>query len=326
MKISIIVPIYNISDYVGSCIDSIINQDYQNFELILVDDGSTDNSGKICDNYSKMHKNIVVIHKKNGGLSDARNAGIIAATGDYIMFIDGDDFLRDKTCLSLLNSVLEKENYDVIQYKMLYFYQKNNKYVSISNINYAEITGNKLEKIELLISKGCFSPSACDKLIKTDVIKKNNILFDKNLLSEDIMWSLKLFLNIKNLYLINDELYVYRQQRRGSITYNVEKKNILDMYKIIKHWIKFNYDNTMIQKLYYNYLAYQYVILITLLNKKNSTPKIRKQIYKLNFLLEYDLNFKVRLTNKVINKLGFKLGILSLKIYNFLKNKGIIKI
>lgn len=326
MKISIIVPIYNVSDYVSMCIESIINQDYQNFELILVDDGSTDNSGKICDDYSKNYKNIVVIHKKNGGLSDARNAGIIAATGDYIMFVDGDDFLSSNDCLSLLNRVLEQNDFDIVQYKMFYFYQKNGKYILTSNVNYNRITGNKLEKLEKLICQGCFSPSACDKLIKADIIKKNNILFDKNLLSEDIMWSLKLFLNIDNLSLINDKVYVYRQQRIGSITSNVREKNISDMYKIIKYWVEFDYNDVKTKKLYYNYLAYQYVILITLLNKKNSFAEIRKNIYELKFLLEYDLNFKVKLANKIINMLGLKLGVLCLKTYNFLKNKGIIKI
>ena len=92
MKISIIVPIYNVEKYIRKCIESIINQTYRNIEIILVDDGSPDNCGKICDEYAKKDSRVKVIHKKNGGLSDARNKGTEVATGEYIMYVDSDDY------------------------------------------------------------------------------------------------------------------------------------------------------------------------------------------------------------------------------------------
>ena len=96
VEFSIIVPVYNIENYITECIESIITQTYQNFELILVDDESTDKSGEICDMYAKMYSKIKVIHKKNGGLSSARNSGIDNSNGEYLMFIDGDDKLYKK--------------------------------------------------------------------------------------------------------------------------------------------------------------------------------------------------------------------------------------
>ena len=100
-KISIISPVYNVEDYLKDCVESILNQTYKNIELILIDDGSTDNSGKICDEYASKDNRVKIVHKKNGGLSSARNAGLDIATGDYIFFVDSDDFLYK-------NSVIEK--------------------------------------------------------------------------------------------------------------------------------------------------------------------------------------------------------------------------
>ena len=112
-KISVVVPIYNVEKYLPECIESVQNQSYMNLEIILVDDGSPDNSGKIADEYAKKDGRIKVIHKKNGGLSDARNAGIEVATGDYIMFLDSDDLLTADAC-KVLEEKIEKENADYV--------------------------------------------------------------------------------------------------------------------------------------------------------------------------------------------------------------------
>ena len=103
-KISVIVPIYNVEQYLYQCIDSIIAQTYTNLEIILVDDGSTDSSGEICDKYASVDCRIVVIHKKNGGLSEARNAGINVATGDYIGFVDSDDYIFPDTYRGMIEA------------------------------------------------------------------------------------------------------------------------------------------------------------------------------------------------------------------------------
>ena len=120
MKFSIVVPVYNVEKYIRKCIESIITQTYQNFELIIVDDGSTDYSGKICDKYINK-SNVKVFHKKNGGASSAINYGIKKSKGEYLMFIDGDDFLYDVNCLEELNKIINNSNVDIIQYKMIYY-------------------------------------------------------------------------------------------------------------------------------------------------------------------------------------------------------------
>lgn len=125
-KISVIVPIYNVEDYIKRCINSIINQAYKNLEIILVDDGSPDNSGKICEGYAAMDSRIKVIHKENGGLSSARNAGLDAASGDYIAFIDSDDFVR-KDMFEILMHATETKQADIAQCGILITGEENHR-------------------------------------------------------------------------------------------------------------------------------------------------------------------------------------------------------
>ena len=119
--VSVIIPAYNIEDYIGRCLDSIISQTYKNLEIIVVDDGSRDHTGEILDNYAKKDRRIKVIHKENGGVSSARNKGIEAAEGDYIGFIDGDDLIESEMYKTLVD-LLEEENADIAHcgYQMVF--------------------------------------------------------------------------------------------------------------------------------------------------------------------------------------------------------------
>ena len=119
--VSVIIPAYNIEDYIGRCLDSIISQTYKNLEIIVVDDGSRDYTGEILDNYAKKDRRIKVIHKENGGVSSARNKGIEAAEGDYIGFIDGDDLIEPEMYKTLVD-LLEEENADIAHcgYQMVF--------------------------------------------------------------------------------------------------------------------------------------------------------------------------------------------------------------
>lgn len=144
IKISVIVPIYNVEQYLSQCLDSIINQTYTNLEIILINDGSTDNSEKICNQYKLLDPRIIVIHKTNGGLSDARNTGIKIATGDYISFVDADDFI-DKNMYTILFQKINTTNADIIWYNHYNYQMKFLKVLFLSkknNICYLKITIN----------------------------------------------------------------------------------------------------------------------------------------------------------------------------------------
>ena len=128
MKVSVIVPVYNIEEYVSYCIESLVGQDYQNLEIILVDDGSKDLSFKICDEWSKRDSRIKIIRKPNGGLSSARNVGLDFATGEYVLFIDGDDYLANGA-ISAMMSIIETKEVDFVQFG----YEEVSGYVGLSD-------------------------------------------------------------------------------------------------------------------------------------------------------------------------------------------------
>lgn len=323
-KLSIIVPIYNIEDYVEECIESILKQKFKDYELILVDDGSKDKSGEIIDKY-KLEKNVIVIHKANGGLSDARNCGIKSATGEYLMFVDGDDFLLNDMCLENIGQAIEKSKADIIQYKMVYYYQQSNKYVYNKNIE--DIKGNKIEKLNFLNKNGQVSISACDKIIKSSIIKDNKLYFEKGLSSEDVKWSYLLYFHINSIEVLSEDIYVYRQQRQNSITAKKSQKKAENLFYIIKYWIDYSYENEDIKTLYYNLISYWYLILRVDFKQSYYTDEMKNLCKKYDkMLMQYHDNYKVNKAYKLSKIIGFSLTIKIMRIYVLLKNKGIIKI
>lgn len=211
-RISVIVPIYNVAPFLKECVDSILNQDYENIEIILVDDGSTDNSSFICDEYAKKYNQIRVFHKENGGLSDARNFGIRKATGKYISFIDSDDYIA-KDFLSTLYKNLVDNNVQISAVGYCHVYPNDEiVYNNFRNINRIY---NEEEAQIYLNSVGYFNVAAWNKLYEKNLF--DNILFPVGKKSEDWFIMYKLIEKSQGIYYSSEEKYFYRQ-RKGSIT------------------------------------------------------------------------------------------------------------
>ena len=322
LHLSIIIPVFNVEKYLEKCVESVINNNFINYEIILVNDGSTDNSGEICDQLKEKYKDIItVVHKENGGLSSARNSGIRKAKGKYLMFVDSDDLLNKID----FEKIFSKE-VDIIQYKMVYYYENTDKYIHLKNIDEQCNQYGLKDYIKHQISSGTLSVSACDKIIKRELITKNKLFFKEGLLSEDINWSLELYLYSNSIVSYNDEIYIYRKQRKNSITNTTNKKTMESSIYIFDRWISYDYKTSEIKEIYMNYLAYLYTILLTNSNRKNTTPEQKKYIKDHKYILKYDLNYKVKLCNKVFRLVGIKLGSLVLKLYLTLKNKGVVKL
>lgn len=322
INLSIIIPVYNVQEYLRQCLDSVIKQGLSNIEIILVNDGSTDNSGNICDDYAKKYSYIKVVHQKNKGLSGARNTGIRNSTGKYLMFIDSDDFINSKVDLKKIVMNLKK---DITQYKWVYYYENSNKYTKFKDM---EIYSDE-DIDELLLKKvfdGTFSVSACDKIIKKSLIVDNDIYFKEGIYSEDMDWTFRLYEKISSYDILNEDVYIYRQARKGSITNKIKNKNVVDLFGIIKYWYNYDYKSDKLKEAYLNYLAYHYVILITLLNKENCSKELKKDIYKLQDILKYSNNKKVKMCSKLFSIFGKKISIKILRFYIYLKNLGLIKL
>ena len=236
-KISVIIPIYNVENYLERCLDTVINQTYKMLEIILVDDGSKDSSGKICDAYADKDERIVVIHKENGGLSDARNVGIKKASGKYIALIDSDDFIDKKMLEILIKNLKEtKADISICAYKL--FYNDKVKIIQNSKENIKYTIYNKREALKQLLSADDtkITNHAWNKLYKKELF--NKIYYPKGRNFEDIGTTYKLF-DKSNLIVYTNYIGYYYYQRDNSITGNINLKSIKDSMYLIKQRYKF---------------------------------------------------------------------------------------
>lgn len=226
--ISIIVPIYNVEKYLQKCIQSIINQTYKNIEIILVDDGSKDNSGKICDEFKQIDNRIKVIHKENGGLSDARNAGLKIAKGEYIGFVDSDDYIA-QDMFETLYKLAKENNADI---SIVSFYEiYNGKVIGVRDFKSLEEM-DKIEAMKELLIDTKIQSYAWNKLFKKELFE--NIEFPTNKNFEDIATTLLLFEKANKVMLLEDPKYYY-VRRDNSI---IGTRN----YKTYKDYLDVIYD------------------------------------------------------------------------------------
>lgn len=293
MKISIVVPIYKVELYIKKCIETLIGQTYKNIEIILVDDGSPDNCGKICDEYSKKDKRITVIHKKNGGLSDARNAGIKIATGEYIMLVDSDDYIELNSCEEL-EKIINKTKADIIAFKKTNKFEDGVEQRTEDTEKYKEYT-NKEAYIELIYGRN-FEITAWSRIYKKDILK--NIPFPVGVLSEDFAIAHKLFMASNKIVFYDKTLYNYLI-RNNSIMGNISRNHAIDLYNITNEVYKFQKNNfkehiLKIKTVHYNNLM---KISYFLKNEKDKeTNKILKECNKVLRNVKYrEVEFKTKI-------------------------------
>lgn len=215
-KVSVIVPVYNVEKWLTRCLNSILSQDFDSFEVLLVDDGSTDNSAKVCKAFSSSDSRIKYFYKENGGLSDARNYGIRKAKGTYIVFIDSDDYIKKDYLFSLYNSIT-KTNSEVAICGFDWVDENDNILYNVSLENIEDrkiISGRELLK-DVFKKEGYAFVVAWNKMYKKSIFD-NGIIFPKGRLFEDEFINYELFWNVKKVVLIDKRLYAY-VQRNGSI-------------------------------------------------------------------------------------------------------------
>ena len=231
MKVSIVIPVYNTEKYLFRCINSVLNQTHKDIEIILVDDGTKDKSNVICDDYAKENANITVVHKVNGGLSSARNAGIEIAKGDAIFFLDSDDYLSSE-CIKKLVSLMEDNDADISIIQMKYIPENEND--ECAKIEDEIVTVMSPERaIEESLYQRCYSCCAPAKLYKKNVI--GNVRFPLGRISEDLA-TCHLFLNnAKKVVYSNYYGYYYRQHEASIMhMFNPKRLDALEWAKEIE--------------------------------------------------------------------------------------------
>lgn len=284
--ISVIVPIYNVEKYIRECIESIINQVYCDLEIILVDDGSTDNSGIICDDYAKFDPRIRVIHKSNGGLSDARNAGMKMAHGDWIGFVDGDDFIHPHMYAELYQCINKTNvNMAVCSFLPSEYYRKNWEYDKTNEIKI-------FNSAEALCNLHTLMVSACNKIYNKNIFK--TIQYPVAKLHEDEAVIHRLIYQCDKIAFIKEQLYG-RRIREGSImTSELNEKRICDAMDALTDRVNFVYDMNWkeSQKAVLNQLGEQVLVYYSLLEDRKIPGYRELQSMLRNKLMQLEKNKK----------------------------------
>lgn len=320
MEFSIIVPIYNSEKYISKCIQSVLNQDFKDFELILINDGSTDKTQAICENYSKSDERITLINKKNGGVSTARNRGLKISKGKYIVFIDSDDYVQT-TLLSDVKAANDEYDADV------YLHSIDTKEIeSLLGLNnsrdkYILIDEEKISSImPILIKRRLINPP-WNKMYSSKIIKENDILFNEGLsISEDALFNYQYFSNLKKMLIIKKNLYNYYDYNPVSLThiYNPEKYEMMiqvnnELQCLVKHNMNFS---ACLNAANYIRIKAIYSSLFDLINNDEVKEYEKNLLYNKIFQTNEKFSFKE------IDEFSFK--ILALVINS--KNKNLLKI
>lgn len=328
MKFSVIVPVYNVEKYLPQCVDSILGQSYKDFELILVDDGSPDNCPAICDEYAARDNRIKVIHKKNGGSSDARNAGIKVANGDYILFVDSDDYWNAPDVLKKISDEFEKCCVDIVQFGQTKFYQLDNKLVDGPQRNLSQYNGLSTNNvISQLVERGKLTISACAVAISRNFFVKNELYFKKGLKTEDLEWAIRVFLCNPSWSFIDEYFYVYRMQREKSNTASIDYIHLCDYCWILENSIALveNGDDAVKEPLM-SYLMYHMLIAsalsyrVKLKKAQHEELLIRLKAICNGRVTKYTLNKKVKLAGLVYRIGGF--AVMAKVLGFYLNNRG----
>lgn len=311
---SIIIPVYNVEEYLPCCIDSVLAQKDVSLEIILVDDGSTDGCPAICDQYVMLDLRIHVIHKPNGGLSSARNAGLDIANGEYILFLDSDDYYDDPQGLTVLAQTCRKTQADYVGLN----YKKLSLKTDLFSTDYLPIDSAILEKLSgrdvprYFSSIQYFPGSAWAAALRKSFLDQWKLRFTPGLKSEDLDWLMYIYSYAEKYAYSEQNFYVYRLARSNSITNMLDRKSLTDVIFIIEKWQKRLSDKIYDHNRRYlnDYLAYHYLSTLILYHyvKKDCRAGLKEKIEADKGMLHHLVRRKVKIAAWIYKLLGFEVG------------------
>ena len=309
---SIIVPVYKVEAYLSQCVDSILSQSFEDFELLLIDDGSPDRSGTLCDEYARKDSRVRVIHKDNGGLSSARNCGLRAAIGEYVAFLDSDDYWESIDTLEVIYQQIQAHTADVVLLKHRKLDMKTGKTeVCPNTASMDDLVGlSYSEQLRFCVSRQLFDACAWNKVFRRNLMEKQDLFFVEGIIAEDVDWAARLSLAASGLAIIPEPVHIYRKGREGAITSSLKLKNLVDTKGSIERCLQYVSDTDMPQPFlqsYYGYVAYRYAIWMAesaVLKDPEKEPLIR-EMKQYCWLLDYSLSWKVKLARIAVRLLGF---------------------
>lgn len=311
-KISFIIPVYNVEKYLKECIDSILCQLAEDCEMIVVDDGSTDSSGSLCDEYARKDSRICIVHQKNGGLAAARNTGLDHAQGEYIAFVDSDDYLAGQCVAEILNWI-SMGGADICFMRAMKVFPDGKQQLLDDEMNPEILKGSKESAIKYLSERSKYPGSPCTKLFRRALLEKNHLRFpDDRRVSEDLGFVLRCILNADSFDALPIDYYYYRQAREGSITNNVTYKSFLGLRAFVEESIELLMENKLckgiVERYAMSFVAYEFSIMIWqygVIPKENRRAALAF-LKSFRWVLEYGGTKKVKLIRVLCQNLGIK--------------------
>lgn len=304
--------------------DSVLSQRFEDFELILVDDGSKDSSGAICDAYAAQDSRVIVVHKKNGGSSSARNLGIEKATGEFLLFLDSDDYWTGTEALAGLECCISSNEQvaDVVCFGTVLSRIDGSIIKTRCPDSLLLSKNDKYEILKHLIYTNQYFSAAYVKAVRRSLILENHLLFSENLTSgEDIEWSAKVMVLCRRMNVFSNAFYMRIRGRTGAVTSSLGEKNVKDVLDAIEDGIAFvekHAENNAFKLLYFEYWAYQYAMLLGLANElrhSDSYTAIYARLKQLKWLLKYDHEKKVRAVHLAVSLIGLRATMNVLRLY-----------
>lgn len=332
MTFSVVIPVYNTQRYLRRCVESVRAQCYEDIEIILVDDGSQDGSGQLCDELAREDVRIQVIHKQNGGLSDARNHGLQAAKGEYVLFLDSDDVWLLEDGLEKISQRLNANKTDLLLFKRVDLYSSLQDTLSINDCrqalspDYDEqfISSHTAEQIFYhLVCSQRFDMSACFLAVSRELLIKNDLFFPVGLLSEDVDWSLRLWLKVQSVQALNIGMYGY-WHRAGSITTTYSIRNLRSYNTMFTLWTdRMPSLHGLYKSSVGGYLAGLYVSCLYQYGQlsKNERCEARDILRQHEDLLRYAINKKGKRAAIVYKYGGFFVMLSMFSAYGSIKRK-----
>lgn len=309
--ISVIIPVYNVENYVKECVKSILKAETNCIEILLIDDGSTDSSGIICDCFADRYENVSVFHQKNQGLSSARNKGIMEAKGNFLLFVDSDDYIEAEILLKILERIQDSPDTEVFFLSAKKIYPDGRQVPLDEKFNRFRILGRTQDEvIQYLAELKKYPGSACTKAVSKKLLITHGLWFEVGKICEDLLWCLQVFLSAEKFDVIEGDYYYYRQERENSITQFRNENKLVSILDVIEDGCILAEKNKTVKKEIYSFMAYEYLIALMIYSYgKREIPKevcIRylKILQSYRFILLYRKDIRVRVVWYLTGILG----------------------
>ncbi|MEG2393706.1 MAG: glycosyltransferase family 2 protein [Ruthenibacterium sp.] len=298
VTVSVIIPVYNTKSYLQRCVDSVLMQKKIEPDIVLVDDGSTDGSGALCDMLAAQNKNITVYHNKNGGGAAARNFGLSVARGDYVLLLDSDDCYLSDMALDMLCETAQRENADVVCFHYTRVRENERQRPLSADGTSGSVMGEKAQSVPAMVERNLYTSSSCLKLMRRTLLSDNKISFNTALRCEDILFCLQVLVSAKRPVFLDVCLYGYTV-REGSITRTCNAQTVQDTLSVLDTMQKSLNASDVLYEAYMGYVAFQYCTLLinAHLADPKTDPAVWRQIYAKKNLLQYRKNRIVRMVS-----------------------------